>query len=215
MIRKIFPPRSIQYERLYMIDLIRSQVERSIAVKQDLLQEVSLLKTLEQAGHALSATFQCGGKLLCCGNGGSAADAQHIATEFVIRYRSSPERPSLPAISLAADSSALTAAGNDFSFAQIFARQVEGLGKKNDFLLAISTSGRSENILAVLATAKKKQMKTILFTGGSSNDCADTLVDYRLAVPSQVTARIQECHILLGHILCSLVESKMFDFSAQ
>lgn len=149
-----------------------------------------------------------GGKILLCGNGGSAADAQHLAAEFLIRLNPKINRRPLPAISLATDISTVLACGNDFSFTKIFSRNLEALGKKNDVLIAISTSGKSKNILEVLKTAKKKKNYSIGFYGNDGG-LAKKITDLSLIVKSKNVARIQETHILLGHHIFSQVESKI------
>jgi len=146
------------------------------------------------------------GKLLLFGNGGSAADAQHLAAELVIRYEM--DRPSLPAIALTTDSSALTAAANDLGFERVFARQLEGLGNAGDVAVAISTSGRSPNVLAGLAAARGRGLATTGLTGAEGTPMA-ALCDALLVVPSRVTARVQELHILLGHMLCKALEQRL------
>ena len=138
-----------------MEEFVKAHIERSITAKEKVIQ--NCLGDIVAGGQLISKAYQGGAKLLCCGNGGSAGDAQHIATEFLIRYMASHERDSLPALSLAADSSALTAAGNDFGFERVFARQIEGLGHKGDVLLAITTSGNSQNIIHALESARKKR----------------------------------------------------------
>jgi len=196
-----------------MQELVEAHIRRSIRTKEELLR--SGLDDIVRAAQLLADVMQAGGKLLCCGNGGSAGDAQHIATELSIRYRSQPERPSLPAMSLAADSSAITACANDFGFEYVFSRQIEGLGQKGDALLGISTSGNSANILEALKAARAKEMKTVLLTGGDGGrilkDHAD-LVDASVIVLSQETARIQECHIMIGQIFCAAIEKDLFGF---
>jgi D-sedoheptulose 7-phosphate isomerase len=148
------------------------------------------------------------GKLLLCGNGGSAADAQHMATELMIRM-TNPKRRSLAAIALTTDSSMLTAGGNDIGFENIFSRQVEGLGNKGDVLIAISTSGKSENVNRAIAEAKRKGMVAIGFLGKGGGP-AKPLVDIPIIIPSDDTQRIQEGHITVAHILCGIVENEMF-----
>ncbi|MGB8601880.1 MAG: SIS domain-containing protein, partial [Rhizomicrobium sp.] len=140
------------------------------------------------------------------GNGGSAADAQHLATELVVRYRKN--RPSLAAIALTTDTSALTAIGNDYGFEDLFSRQVEGLGRKGDVAIGISTSGNSPNVLKALKLARDMGLVTVGFGGGTGGKLPD-VCDISLIVPSPVTARIQECHILIGHMLCGAVEAEM------
>ena len=144
-----------------------------------------------------------GGKLLLFGNGGSAADAQHLAAELTVRLRC--DRRPIPALALTADTAVLTAAGNDLGFAQIFARQIEALGQAGDIALAISTSGRSPNVLEGLAAARRKGLLTVGSCGANGDEMA-ALCDHLLAVPSAVTARVQELHIVLGHMLCSAIE---------
>ena len=198
-----------------MQELIRAHIQRSIQAKQKLLEDAHIIETIATAGHRLSECFKAGHKLLTCGNGGSAGDAQHIAAELSIRYRARPERPSLPAISLAADSSALTACGNDFGYERVFARQLEGLGRAGDFLLAISTSGNSANVIAALQAARLKGMQNILLTGGDGGRMLREfapLVDFSIVVPHEETARIQECHIMIGQILCAVVEKELYGF---
>jgi len=144
--------------------------------------------------------------ILWCGNGGSASDSMHLSAEFIGRFNK--KRKSLNSISLASDSPALTCISNDFGYENVFSRQIEGLGKKNDVLIVFSTSGNSENILMALKKAKKQKMKTIAFLGKEGGRCKG-LSDIDLIVPSQSTARIQEMHILIGHTLCDLVEKKL------
>ena len=157
----------------------------------------------------LSDAFKKGNKLLLCGNGGSAADCQHIAAELVIRLSHDINRPALPAIALTTDTSNLTAGGNDIGFENVFARSVEGLGNRDDVLLAISTSGNSPNILKAVDKAKSKGMKTIAFLGGTGGKLISQ-VDQSMVVPSANTQRIQEGHITAAHIICELVERELF-----
>ncbi len=151
-------------------------------------------------------TVRGGGKILFFGNGGSAGDSQHLATELAIRY--SRDRKAIAAIALTTDSSALTAAGNDLGFERIFARQIEAIGRPGDLALGISTSGKSPNVLAALKTAREMGLATAAFTGGGPHQLA-ALCDCLLAVPSTVTARIQEMHITLGQMLCAALESDL------
>ncbi|QQS35613.1 MAG: D-sedoheptulose 7-phosphate isomerase [Ignavibacteriales bacterium] len=148
-------------------------------------------------------------KLLLCGNGGSAADCQHIATEFMIRLSHHLQRPALPAIALTTDTSNLTAGGNDIGFENVFARNVEGLGNKGDVLLAISTSGNSANVIKAVEMAHQKGMKVIGFLGGSGGNLK-SLVDNPIVIPSSNTQRIQEGHITVAHIICEAVEEKLY-----
>jgi D-sedoheptulose 7-phosphate isomerase len=171
------------------------------------LSAVTLCKGLSEQVYALSETiiqtFKNGNKVLLCGNGGSAADSQHIAAEFVGRFKR--ERKALPAIALSTDTSILTAVGNDYSIDRIFSRQVEALARPGDAVIGISTSGKSPNIIEAMKTAKNHGSKTIAFLGGNGGPLKD-IVDIPLVIPSNDTPRIQECHILLGHIICDIVE---------
>ena len=164
---------------------------------------------IKQAAELLIETFGGGNKLLLCGNGGSAADAQHIAAEFMIRLSHDLNRPAIPAIALTTDSSNLTAGGNDIGYENIFARNVSGLGNRGDVLIAISTSGNSENVIKAVKTAGEKGMKTIGFLGGSGGKLKD-LVNVAIVIPSESTQRIQEAHITVGHILCEITERKLY-----
>ncbi len=164
---------------------------------------------IKQAAELLIETFGGGNKLLLCGNGGSAADAQHIAAEFMIRLSHDLNRPAIPAIALTTDSSNLTAGGNDIGYENIFARNVSGLGNRGDVLIAISTSGNSENVIKAVKTAGEKGMKTIGFLGGSGGKLKD-LVNVSIVIPSESTQRIQEAHITVGHILCEITERKLY-----
>jgi D-sedoheptulose 7-phosphate isomerase len=159
-----------------------------------------------QAAETTAARLRDGGKILLFGNGGSAADAQHIAAEFVGRFM--PERPAIPALSLAVDPSAVTAIGNDYGFERVFARQIEGLGRKGDIALGISTSGNSPNVLVALETARDMGLYTIGFTGESGGRMRD-IADILFRVPSTRTPRIQETHVVLGHILTELIDRQL------
>lgn len=190
-----------------MNQFIAHQIKVSIEVQQALLADAAMLATIQQAATAAVKAYRAGHKLLLAGNGGSAGDAQHIAGEMVNRFRF--DRPALPAISLATDTSVLTAIGNDSSFEQVFARQVEALGAAGDVFIGISTSGKSPNIIRALQACKKKKITRIGFTGQGGGEMAP-YCDYCLAVPSRETPRIQEAHILVAHIFCALVEEGMF-----
>ena len=180
--------------------------EESIRVKQGFLREN--LDTLVIAIDALVAAFRSGHKLLLFGNGGSAADAQHIAAEFVNRFLM--ERPPLPAIALTTDSSVLTSIGNDYSYHEIFAKQIKALGRPGDVALAISTSGNSLNILAAIDACKTFKITTIGLTGGSGGKMVGK-VDFLLkATDGQNSPRIQETHILVGHVICDIVDQKLY-----
>ena len=157
----------------------------------------------------LVMSFKKGNKLLLCGNGGSAADCQHIAAELVIRLSHDIKRPALPAIALTTDTSNLTAGSNDIGFENVFARSVEGLGSDGDVLLAISTSGNSPNVIKAVLTAKSKGMKTIAFLGGTGGKLVSE-VDQSVIIPSSNVQRIQEGHITAAHLICELVERELF-----
>lgn len=163
----------------------------------------ALAPDIERAGILIRDALAGGHKILFCGNGGSAADSQHLAAEIVGRFQK--ERPSLPALALTVDTSILTAVANDYGYDTVFSRQVEGLGNDGDVLVGISTSGNSKNVIAAIEAARKKRMKVIGFTGIGGGKMAD-LCDVCLAVPSKVTARTQEMHIMIGHILCEIAE---------
>lgn len=184
-----------------MINRVISIFEESVRVKQETLKLNG--QNIVSVAQAVIETFRCGGKLLFCGNGGSAADSQHIAAEFIGRFQK--ERRSLPAIALTTDSSILTALGNDYSYDIVFARQVEGLGKPGDLLFGISTSGNSRNVIEAVKRAKAMGIKTVSLTGGTGGELAK-LTDINLNVPSKITARIQESHLCIEHAICDLVE---------
>jgi D-sedoheptulose 7-phosphate isomerase len=162
-----------------------------------------------KAAEVIKRSFNSGGKLMLCGNGGSAADSQHIAAEFVIRLSHDLKRPAMPAIALTTDSSNMTAGGNDIGFENVFARSIEGLGNKGDVLIAISTSGKSPNVVKAVETAKAKKIFTIGLLGGTGGVLKD-ITDLNIIIPSANTQRIQEGHITVGHIICEIVEREMY-----
>jgi D-sedoheptulose 7-phosphate isomerase len=184
-----------------MQKLIKSIVEDNIELKQNFfhINTELIIEVVEVITKALKRR----NKILLFGNGGSAADCQHIAAEFVGRFKL--ERPSLAAIALTTDTSIITAIGNDYGFANIFSRQIEGLGNKYDIAIAISTSGNSNNVLNGVKKAKELELITIGFTG-STGGLLSPLVDYHFNVPHRSAARVQEVHIMLGHVLCELIE---------
>jgi D-sedoheptulose 7-phosphate isomerase len=189
-----------------MKEAIEKAFEESIQAKQAFLR--ANIDALTHAIDAILAAFKRGNKLLLFGNGGSAADAQHIAAEFVNRFR--VERPPLPAIALTTDSSALTSIANDYDYSQVFAKQVTALGKAGDVALAISTSGNAANVLVAIHACKKLKITTIGLTGGSGGKMAGQ-VDHLLSVSEgRNAARIQETHILIGHVICELVDVQLF-----
>jgi D-sedoheptulose 7-phosphate isomerase len=188
--------------------LIEQRIRESTAVKESMLRDAAFLGAVAQMSRVLIEALREGHKMILFGNGGSAADAQHIATELVARYLR--DRVALPALALTANTSSLTAIANDNSFDHVFARQLEAFGAPGDIAIAISTSGNSRNVLAAVETAKRKKLVTLGLTGKSGGKLGTT-ADYCLCVPSDETPRIQECHILIGHILCEIIE---LEFSA-
>lgn len=181
---------------------IQSCLKESIQTKERVLK--TLVPVIDQVAHLLIETLEKGGKILLFGNGGSAADSQHIAAELVGKLV--VKRRALPALALTTDTSNLTALGNDFGYEMIFQRQVEALGQKGDAAIGLSTSGNSANVLAAMKAARGKQMSTIGFSGRDGGKLAG-LVDHVITVPSDSTQRIQEAHITVGHILCELIEA--------
>lgn len=186
---------------------IRTLFEDSIALKQKILS-TNLLDQLSRMADMIADAIASGGRLYLCGNGGSAADAQHLAAELLIRLRSSVNRDSLPAMSLATDISSITACGNDYSFDDIFARPLAGLGREGDVLLGITTSGKSPNVIKALQTARQMNIKTVGFLGCSGLPASD-LCDLAFVVPSMETGRIQEVHITAGHALMEAIEDRL------
>lgn len=187
------------------LPIIQARTEESIAVKRALLETQS--ETIANVGRALVEAMCNGKTLYLFGNGGSAGDAQHIAAELVGRF--TKERRALPAVALTTNTSALTALGNDYEYAIVFSRQLEAFGKPGDIVIGISTSGNSPNVLHGLETAKTLGMVTIGLTGESGGK-TKAIADHCICVPSRDTARIQESHILIGHILCEIVECELF-----
>ncbi|MDZ7362702.1 MAG: D-sedoheptulose 7-phosphate isomerase [candidate division KSB1 bacterium] len=184
---------------------IRQTIEESISAKTALLQKC--VAEIHEAGLELGRAIRAGGKILFCGNGGSAADAQHLAAELVGHLRR--DRRALAAMALTTDTSILTAVGNDYAFKEIFARQVQALGLPGDVFIGISTSGNSENVLAAALAAQKQGITTIGLLGRDGGKIAPA-VDHKVIVPSKDTQRIQECHILIGHIWMEMVEQELF-----
>jgi D-sedoheptulose 7-phosphate isomerase len=188
------------------LDLIGTHLKLSLAALERATQDAALLAAARKAAEVVIAALRSGNKLLIIGNGGSAADAQHIAAEIVGRYKQ--DRPAYAAIALTTDTSALTAIANDYGFEQVFARQVAGLGSRGDVLLALSTSGRSPNILAALRTARDRGLVTIGFTG-SKGDTLGALCDHLLVAPSDDTPVIQQIHLAIGHGICDEIEQAL------
>ncbi|MBI5726399.1 MAG: D-sedoheptulose 7-phosphate isomerase [Ignavibacteriales bacterium] len=188
-------------------EFIVESLEDSSKTKLKILEECST--QIEEMVLLVVEIYKHKNKLLLCGNGGSAADCQHIATEFMIRLSHDINRPALPAIALTTDTSNLTAGGNDIGFENVFARNVEGLGAAGDVLLAISTSGNSGNVVKAVEMAHKKQMKVVGFLGGNGGKLKE-MVDIAIVIPSNNVQRIQEGHITVAHILCEGVERSLF-----
>lgn len=191
-----------------MVQQIRELVAASIGVKQQVLQDEKLLQLTATVTGIITDAFRNGNKVLFCGNGGSAADAQHLAAEFSGRFYI--DRDALPAEALHCNTSYLTAVANDYSYDVIYARLIKGLGNKGDILVGLSTSGNSRNIVLAFEQAKANGMITVGFTG-SSGGKLKAVSDYLFNVPSDDTPRIQEAHMLLGHIICQLVEAGYFN----
>jgi D-sedoheptulose 7-phosphate isomerase len=187
---------------------IREIINKSIEVKKDILQDKKILETILKITHAIIKSLKNNGKVLFCGNGGSAADSQHVVAEFVNRFRM--DRAALPAIALTVDTSILTAIGNDSSFEFTFSRQVEALARAGDVLVALSTSGSSPNILKALEVARARGAKTIGFTGEKGRQTLPPKCDLCLVVPSADTPRIQEVHEFVWHAICAMVEQTLF-----
>lgn len=190
-----------------MSDIIKNIIASSIAVKQQILEDENMQQSIAEAVALISDAFKNGNKVLFCGNGGSAADAQHLAAEFSGRFYT--DRKALPAEALHCNTSYLTAVANDYSYDVVYSRMVDGIGQKGDVLIGLSTSGNSGNIIKAFETARQKGMATIGFTGATGGKMKD-LSDYLFNVPSTDTPRIQESHIMIGHIICQLVEANLF-----
>jgi len=186
---------------------IRSIIQASIATKQIILEDENLISGIKEAADKITLALKNGNKLLFCGNGGSAADAQHLAAEFSGRYYK--DRKALPAEALHVNTSYLTAVANDYSFDVVYSRLVDGIGVAGDVLIGLSTSGNSKNIINALNTAEEKNLFTIGFTGASGGEMKN-VCQILLNVPSDDTPRIQESHIMIGHIICQLVEENYF-----
>ena len=190
-----------------MKDKIRKAFEESIQVKEKFIDEKNVDKILEVA-KIIAAAFNDGKKVILFGNGGSSTDASHITAEFVNRFKR--ERPGLPAISLNTDMAVITSIANDYDFSDIFAKQLKALSVEGDIVIAISTSGNSPNILKAMDVAKKKRLTTVAFTGLKGERFASKAT-YAFVVPSDNTPRIQETHIILGHVICQMVEEILFE----
>jgi phosphoheptose isomerase len=192
--------------------LIREHLLRSAAVKQSLAEQCS--REISDAASLIAEALESGGKILLCGNGGSAADCQHIAAEFASVLSKDFLRPPMAAIALTTDTSFLTANANDFGFEGIFARQIEALGRRRDVLVAISTSGNSPNVIRAVSRARELGLQTIVLTGSREGQLAH-MADVAIKVPSENTSHIQESHIAIGHAICAVVEQSMFGSRSQ
>ncbi len=190
-----------------MINYIKNQIQASIDTKQNILNDEALMQTIASVGRECVELYRNGKKTLLAGNGGSAADAQHIAAELVGRYGF--DRPSIPSLALTTDTSNLTAIGNDYGYDKVFSRQMEGMGAEGDLFIGISTSGNSVNIINAITAAKEKGVKTVALVGRDGGKMAK-LADYAIIIPSNDTPRIQESHILVGHMICDIIEKELF-----
>ena len=189
-----------------LLDTVKSQVGESARVKEALLQDGATLQKVAEVAQLLIGTYKAGGKTLWAGNGGSAADAQHMAAELVNKFRLN--RSGLPALALTVDTSILTAIGNDYGYDQVFVRQIEACGQPGDVFIGISTSGNSANLVKALSACRARGIVTVALVGG--RPCLMDGYDHVIHVPSEDTPRIQECQTLIGHILCDAVEQSLF-----
>ncbi len=190
-----------------MKNYIKDQIKKSYETKQAVYENEALLEKIEEVAQMCVELYKGDKKTILAGNGGSAADAQHIAAELVGRYGF--DRPSIPSLALTTDTSNLTAIGNDYGYDQVFSRQLEGMGQAGDIFIGISTSGNSVNIIKAFESAKKKGITTVALTGRDGGEMAK-MADVALVVPSDSTPRIQESHILIGHIICDIIEKETF-----
>lgn len=188
------------------ISTVKELISASIEVKTQLLNDDQLMSQVLDLASKCIESLNNGGKIIFCGNGGSFADAQHLSAEFTSRFLF--DRPGLASIALGTNSSAMTAIGNDYGYDNVFSREIEAIANSKDIIIAITTSGNSYNILKALEVAKRKEVYSVVLTGAGSGKLADDAIT--LNIPSEDTARIQECHILIGHIICELVESNIF-----
>ncbi len=190
-----------------MKNYIKNQIQKSYETKQDIYNNDDLLNKIEEVSRMCVELYRGSNKTILAGNGGSAADAQHIAAELVGRYGF--DRPSIPSLALTTDTSNLTAIGNDYGYDKVFSRQLEGMGQEGDIFIGISTSGNSLNLINAFEVAKNKGITTVALTGRDGGKMAK-MADIALVVPSDSTPRIQESHILIGHILCDIIEKEIF-----
>jgi D-sedoheptulose 7-phosphate isomerase len=192
----------------HLRDLVRGRIQSSIDIKAALLLDSDFHDGLAHVALQIVESLRAGGKVIFFGNGGSAADAQHLTAEFTGRYLK--ERRALAALALSTNSSSVTAIGNDYGFDLVFARQLEALGKESDVAIGISTSGNSSNVIRAFEVAKTKSIYTVALTGASGG-AMKKVADWSICVPTEETPRIQECHILVGHIICEIVELALFE----
>ena len=190
-----------------MKQYIKNQIKSSYETKQKIYENEELIDVITNVASKCVEIYRNGKKTILAGNGGSAADAQHIAAELVGRYGF--DRPSLPSLALTTDSSNITAIGNDYGYDKVFSRQLEGMGQEGDLFIGISTSGNSQNIINAFSSAKEKGIITVALTGRDGGKMAQ-MADFAIVVPSNDTPRIQESHILIGHILCDIIEKEIF-----
>lgn len=190
-----------------VLEFMNDQIMNSIQVKQNIINDKKLMELIEQVSLQAIEVYKKGNKIILGGNGGSAADAQHIAGELVSRFYF--DRPGLPALALTTDTSVLTAIGNDYGYERLFSRQIQANGNQGDMFIGISTSGNSPNILKALEECKAQNIITVGLTGGQGG-LMEEICDYCIKVPSNETPRVQESHILIGHIICSIVEKAIF-----
>jgi len=186
---------------------IRKAISESVSVKEKILNDDTIIKTIENIVNTCVSTYKNDGKVLFCGNGGSAADAQHLAAELSGRFYY--DRPPLNSEALHVNTSYLTAVGNDYGYDMVFSRMLKGIGRKGDVLIGLSTSGNSKNVIKAFEQAKESGITTVALTGEGGGKMAD-IADLVIKVPSNDTPRIQEAHILIGHIICQLIESELF-----
>jgi D-sedoheptulose 7-phosphate isomerase len=191
----------------FMKNYIKNEIKKSYETKQAIYENEELLNKIVEVSKLCVELYRGSNKTILAGNGGSAADAQHIAAELVGRYGF--DRPSIPSLALTTDTSNLTAIGNDYGYDKIFSRQLEGMGQSGDIFIGISTSGNSINIINAFKSAKDKGIKTVALTGRDGGEMAK-IADIALVVPSNSTPRIQESHILIGHIICDIIEKEIF-----
>lgn len=188
------------------IKFINNYLDNSIQVKKKLMVNEAVLSVVDEVSNLIISAYKAGNKVMLAGNGGSAADAQHIAAEFVSRFMF--DRPGLPAISLTTDTSMLTAIGNDYGFEKLFARQIQAQSKPGDIFIGISTSGNSENIIKAVEMAKEAGVISVVLCGSAGK--LKDIADYAICIPSTCTPHIQECHICIGHVICAIVEQSLF-----